>query len=250
MGLLKSLFSGKTSGNLPAFTDFSSIKTDIHSHLIPGLDDGVQTLEESLQMIRGFQSLGFQKLITTPHIMSDYFKNTPQIIQSGLMELRGALRHEGISMEIDAAAEYYVDEMFLKKLNDEPLLTIGEKTVLIEISYVNPPENLQQVLFEIHLLGYTPLLAHPERYPFWYGKFEEYRNLKDAGVMLQLNVNSLAGYYGAGARKTAERLIDEGLIDYIGSDLHGQRHLDVLSKVIKEKYLRKLMAGGVKNSLL
>jgi tyrosine-protein phosphatase YwqE len=157
------------------------------------------------------------------------------------------LKKSGIPITIDAAAEYYLDELFVSKLSKERLLTIGEKYLLFEISYINPPDNFFNVIFEINVNGYTPLLAHPERYDYWYPKFDEYKRIKEAGALLQINVNSLTGYYGVAAKRTAERLIDEGMVDFIGSDLHGNRHMHGLRKVIDEKYFHKLMAKGVKN---
>ena len=252
MAGLFSIFSGKPKDpDYPEVADFSSLNTDLHSHLIPGIDDGVKDMEESLRMIRGFAELGFRKLITTPHIMSDFFRNTPEIILGGIEKVRQAVKAANIKMELGAAAEYYVDEMFLSKVHGEELLTIGEKKyVLIEISYVNPPENLKQVIFEMTVRGYIPMLAHPERYPFWYEKFEEFHALKEAGVKFQLNLNSLVGYYGLGAKRAAERMIDENMIEFTGSDLHGDRHLEALRKVVHEKKFRKLLFSGLLNATI
>lgn len=249
MGFLGSLFSKKQKEpDYPVLSDFSAFSTDIHSHLIPGIDDGVQDIGEAVEMIRGFSELGFKKLVTTPHIMSDYYRNTPEIILKGLDLVRAAVAKEKIPITLDAAAEYYLDEDLLQKIYNEKLLTIGNKYLLFEVSYINPPDNLYNVIFEMNVRGYTPLLAHPERYPFWYGKFEEYHRLKEAGALFQLNTNSLTGYYGIAAKKISERLIDENMIDFIGSDLHGQRHLESLRHVVEEKHLWKLAAIGVRNS--
>jgi protein-tyrosine phosphatase len=247
-----SLFSffRKNKSQFPQVDDYSIFGTDIHSHLIPGIDDGVQTMEESLQMIRSMASLGFRKLITTPHIMSDGYRNNPDSILSGLKRVQEAVAAANIPVTIEAAAEYYFDAALLQKLEKEQLLTINNKYFLFEISYMNPPERLTEVLFQINVRGYTPLLAHPERYPFWFQKFDEYRKLKDAGTLFQLNTNSLSGYYGGQVKKTAERLVDENLIDFIGSDLHGDRHLNALKRTVHEKYLWKLAAAGMKNSSL
>lgn len=249
MSLFKSLFgSKKKEEDYPVLTDLSIFKTDIHSHLIPGIDDGVQTMEESIEMIKGIVDLGFSKIITTPHIMYDYFKNTPDIIRRGLDEVREEVLKQNIKVEIYAAAEYYIDEGFLPKLHSKNILAIQDKYLLFEISYINPPDNLHAVIFEINVAGYTPVLAHPERYPFWYNKFEEFQRIKETGTLLQMNTNSLTGYYGHGAKALAEKMIDLNMIDFIGSDLHGQRHLDGLRKVVSEKHLHKLAAVGVKNS--
>ena len=251
MSFLGSLFSGKPKEpDYPVVYDFSSVGIDIHSHLIPGIDDGVRTIEESVEMIRNFSSLGFKKLITTPHIMSDYFKNTPEIILEGLELVRAAVKKEGINITIDAAAEYYLDENFLRKVKNKEMLYIGDKYLLFEISYINPPDNLLGVIFEINVNDYKPLLAHPERYNYWSSKLDEYKRIKETGVLFQLNINSLTGYYGIASKKTAEWLIDENMVDFIGSDLHGARHMESLHKVINEKYFRKLMAQGVMNNSL
>jgi tyrosine-protein phosphatase YwqE len=231
----------------PPITDFSTFGTDIHSHLIPGIDDGSKSIEESLQYIRALQELGFHKIITTPHVMADSYRNTREIIMQGLEELREAVRQAGITVELEAAAEYYFDENFFQAVENNDLMTFGNKYVLFEISFMNPPENIMQVIFDLQVKGYKPLLAHPERYPFWQQKFSEYHKLKEAGALFQLNINSLCGYYNNKVKKIAERLIDENMIDFIGSDLHGQRHLDAMRKCVHEKYLYKLATQKIRN---
>ncbi len=246
-----SLFKrSKKEPDYPPVTDFSSVVTDIHSHLIPGIDDGVKSMEESLEMIRQFSELGFKRLITTPHVMSDYYKNTSEIILGGVEQVREAVKTAGIKMQIDAAAEYYVDEYFLTKMKNERLLALDDKYLLFELSYINPPDNIRGIIFDINVNNYIPLLAHPERYNFWYEKYDEYHKLKESGALFQLNINSLTGYYGKASKRTAEYLIDNNLIDFIGSDLHGQRHMNSLKNVVNEKYFWKLMSNGVKNNLL
>jgi tyrosine-protein phosphatase YwqE len=234
----------------PPLTDFSAFNTDIHSHLIPGIDDGVKTIEESLDLIRTFIQLGFKKLVTTPHIMSDAYHNTPEIIFSGLETLRRAAADAGLSITLEAAAEYYVDERLMDMLKNEKLLTLNGKYLLFEISYVNLPANLYEIIFKMIEKGYTPVLAHPERYPFWLSKFDEYEKLKDAGVLFQLNTNSLCGYYGTAVKKMAERLVDALMVDFIGSDMHGQRHMNALKNMLSEKYLWKLATLPIKNRML
>ncbi len=251
MSILGNLFTKKPKEpDYPPVNDFSGVVTDIHSHLIPGIDDGVKTIEESLEMLRGFASLGFRRIITTPHVMSDFFRNGPDTILPGLEDVRSAVKKAGINITIDAAAEYYLDEVFVQKIKTEKLLTIDDKFLLFEISYINPPDHLLNVIFDINVAGYTPLLAHPERYNFWSGRLDEYKKIKDAGALFQLNVNSLTGYYGMVSKKTAELLIDENMIDFIGSDLHGARHMESLHKVVNERYFWKLMSHGVKNATL
>jgi protein-tyrosine phosphatase len=230
--------------------DFSAINADMHSHLIPGIDDGAKTMEESIALIRQLHQSGYTKLITTPHIMSDYFRNTPAIIHEGLDALRIAVKAENIPVQIDAAAEYYIDDGFTKKLEDERLLTFGDNYLLVEISYMNPPENIKEILFRCMVLGYKPILAHPERYPYWYNNFDEYKGIRDMGVYLQLNLNSLSGYYGPDAKKTAEKLIDNTMVDLVGTDMHHQRHAQALQRCLNEKYLHRALELNLLNRYL
>ncbi len=247
--MLKSLFKsfGKKEELL---TDYSLVGTDMHSHLIPGIDDGAKTIDESLMLIRHMHELGFNKLYTTPHIMSDYFRNTPEIILSGLETVREAVKKAGIPVELFAAAEYYVDDGFVKKLENEKLITIGDNLLLFEISYINCPDNIDDIIFRMQVLGYRPIMAHPERYPFWYNNFEKYQAFRDQGVLLQININSLTGYYGYEAKKTAEKMIDHGIVDMIGTDCHHTRHLDGLNKALKTRALKKVVDAGLMNKAL
>jgi len=250
MSFLKNLFRRTEEISYPQLADHSAIAVDMHSHLIPGIDDGSKTMEESIELIRKYIELGYKKLITTPHIMSDAYRNTPDIILGGLDKLRTAVKDAGLSIELDAAAEYYFDEDFTRLIKEKNLLSIGKKYVLFEVSYMNAPDNISKVIFDIQVAGYIPILAHPERYPFWYNKFEEYHKFKEAGVLFQLNTNSLVGYYGPDAKKIGERMVNENLIDFAGSDMHGNRHMAALERSVSEKYLWKLVAKGLKNPTL
>ncbi len=234
----KSFFRSRQQTEWP---DYSSVGADMHSHLIPGIDDGAQNIEQSLQLLRALQDLGFRKIITTPHIMSDHYRNNPDIIRSGLQTVKTAMASENITLNIEAAAEYYLDDVFLKKLNEEELLTFGKSYLLIEVSFINPPENIRDIIFQIQLKGYKPVLAHPERYPFWAFRFSEYEYFKDSGVMLQINVGSIAGFYGLQVKRTTERLIDARMVDFIGTDLHKAEQVEGLRMVCHEKYFRKVL---------
>jgi len=251
VGIFGNLF-GKQKDHpvYPALSDYSSFGTDIHSHLIPGIDNGCKTIEESVSLVQSLVELGFKKIVTTPHIMSDAYKNTPEIILAGLEKLKAAVAAKGIHIPIEAAAEYYLDEGFSELILKKKLLAIASKYVLFEISFINQPDNLTGTIFDLIVNGYTPLLAHPERYPFWFQKLDEYKKLKEAGVLFLLNTNSLSGYYGKEAKKTAQFLVDENMVDFIGSDLHHEKHLAALHESLHSKYLWKLAATGVKNMSL
>lgn len=247
--MFKSLFSKfKRSKLLPV--DYSTVVTDMHSHFIPGIDDGSKSIEESVQLIREMHELGFKKIITTPHIMSDYFKNTPEIILGGLEEVRRAVKQAGISIELHAAAEYYIDDGFVRKLESEKLLTFGDNNLLFEVSYINCPDNINDIIFRMQVAGYKPIMAHPERYPFWYNDFDQYRLFRDNGVLLQINANSIGGYYGYDAKKIAEKLIDNNMVDLIGSDCHAMKHIEGLKRTQHEKYFHKVIGFNLVNKYL
>ncbi len=231
--------------------DFSAVATDMHSHLIPGIDDGAKTIEDSIALIKELHALGYKKFITTPHIMSDFYRNTPETILGGLEQVREAIKAENIPVTIDAAAEYYLDDGFIHKLEEEKLLTIGENNhLLFEISYVNAPDNLMEVIFRMQVLGYKPIMAHPERYPFWGNNFDFYGSLRDQGVLLQLTVNSLSGYYGPDAKRIAEKLIEKEWVDLVGTDTHATKHIQALHRTVKEKSFRKVIEFNLLNKHL
>ncbi|WP_245706011.1 tyrosine-protein phosphatase [Catalinimonas alkaloidigena] len=213
----------------------------MHSHLIPGIDDGAQTLEESIEMIRYFASLGYRKLITTPHIIHDYYENTPEIIEQGLQQVRDAVAQAGIDLTIEAAAEYYLDEYFAECLKErQPLLTFGGNYVLVETSFLNAPILLEALAFQLQAVGYQPVLAHPERYQYLQNDFSMVERLLQMGLLMQVNILSLGGYYSKGARRCAERMIDQGWVHMLGSDCHRRKHLEEIEAIRqKNAYYRK-----------
>ena len=208
---------------------------DLHSHLIPGIDDGAKNLEESIELILKLKSLGYKKIITTPHVMIDSYPNSKNTIIKGLENLQRELIKRGIDINIEASAEYYIDEGFIKLLKNHQLIPILNKYILFETSYISKPFNLEEIIFEISQKGYIPILAHPERYRYIKNHKDEYTKLKELGVMFQLNANSLIGYYGKDAQIKANYLIENSLIDFIGSDTHRQRHLLILEEVLRNK---------------
>jgi protein-tyrosine phosphatase len=242
MGLF-SLFKKNTRLQVPV--ELSVLGCDIHSHFIPGIDDGAKAIEDSVQMITELHAMGYKKVITTPHIMGDFYRNTPENISEGLEKVRAALKAANIPVVIEAAAEYYLDYDLERKLDEGKLLTFGKNNnLLFEISYLNAPENLFHFIFRLQTMGYQPILAHPERYNFWHSKFSKYETLIDKGVKLQLNINSLTGYYSFATKKIAEQLIDNNMISYIGSDCHHMGHINLMKNVVFENHLKKLMDSG------
>ncbi len=243
MSFLSNIF-GKKEPKLPF--DFSVFKTDMHSHLIPGIDDGSESLENSLEMIKEFASLGYTKLVTTPHIMSDYFKNSPETILPGLDKVKQALTENNINITLEAAAEYYLDEFFIQKIKEKNILSFGNNYVLFELPFMSEPPQLAETTFELQMAGFKPILAHPERYGYWHNNLEKLQEQKDKGVLLQINLLSVIGHYGPEVQKAAEKLIENNLFDLVGSDCHRIQHLEALKNAtIKESILRKIEARAI-----
>lgn len=225
------------------YQDFTPLASDMHSHLLPGVDDGSASIDESLAMIAGLKRLGFTYLVTTPHINSDLFDNSQEIINLSYQKLANALNQEHPDVTLDFAAEYFLNYDFLEFMHENHLLTFGKNYLLLEFSFHNPPLNLHEIIFQIQSAGYTIVLAHPERYLYWYNQPEQYSELSDRGVLLQVNLGSFAGRYNMQVQQTAEKLAQNNLIDLLGTDLHSPAHLDVLEKALANKYLQKIMAG-------
>jgi len=223
--------------------DFRFLGADMHSHLLPGIDDGSANMDDSISMIKGLAKLGFSKLITTPHFMIDGFSNTAVIVAEKLNELKIKLKEENIDVQIDAAAEYFLDEGFLNAIDNNDLLSFGEdKYVLFELSYVNEPRNLNEVIFNLCSRGYKPVLAHAERYAYLHSdSLNAYQEIKDTGALLQMNILSIAALYKSENKHISESLLKKGLIDFMATDLHNIRQLELLSNTLNSKYLKLAM---------
>lgn len=227
----------------------SPLTTDIHSHLLAGLDDGVKSLEEALVIIRTFQEFGYKKLITTPHVHQDYYRNTPVLIQQGLAELNSYLAQQNMKFEIQAAAEYYLDEELIRTVEDgEKLLTFGDHYLLFETNMITEPYHLKDFIFKITTAGYKPVLAHPERYA--YLNLEKAEDLRDRGVLFQMNMLSIIGYYSKPVKKMARKLIDQGWIDLLGSDCHHLEQARLIEYVTKNRTFQKALDLPLLNNTL
>lgn len=227
------------------------LRTDIHSHLLPGLDDGVQNLEEAETVIQRFLQAGYRKLITTPHIMSDTYKNTPAGIRAKLSELKSYLQTKHITIEIEAAAEYYLDEAFMKSLEQhEELLTFGKRYLLFETNFMTEPLNLKEFIFMATTKGYQVVLAHPERYVYLQQDLLKAEDLLNRGVLFQVNTSSLSGYYSREAQRTAFKLIDRGWVHFLGSDCHSLQHVKLLEEAVSTRYYQKALTLPLLNNTL
>ncbi|WP_229726143.1 tyrosine-protein phosphatase [Rufibacter glacialis] len=225
----------------------------MHSHLLPGLDDGAATLEDSMELLESLVAMGFKKLCMTPHIMGDFYKNTPASIRAKLQLVQEAAVARGIQVELSCAAEYYVDEWFFAAVqNGEELLSFGgeRKYVLMETSYMNEPSHLRQVIFAVQMAGYTPVLAHPERYTYFFDRMEALLSLRETGVLFQININSLTGYYSKQAKEVARQLIQKKAVEFLGTDTHAMKHINVLERALTEPLLQEALKLPLLNSSL
>jgi protein-tyrosine phosphatase len=239
MNFLKKLF--KAESKLPPL-DLSILGTDLHSHLIPTIDDGSKSLEDSIAMLKKFAALGYKKVITTPHVMSDFYRNSPETILGGLDTVKNELAKQGIAIEMEAAAEYYLDFHLNDLIEDKKILTFGDNYMLFELSFSQEQPNVNETLFELITEGYKPILAHVERYPFYNNNWDRIEAYRDRGVLLQMNMLSLTGHYGPQVKRMAELLIERDWIDVIGSDCHHFQHLEMIDAMRTNPYLHKIAA--------
>ena len=225
--------------------DYSLLGTDMHSHLLPGIDDGSPDIDTSIKLIRGLAGLGFKKLITTPHILWEIYSNTRDAILERYDVLKEALQKEGITTEIKVAAEYYLDDNVKKLLtNKEPLLTVHDNLVLVEFSMASEPIDFRELLFEMQMQGYQPVIAHPERYIYQERNKEFFEELKIAGYLFQLNIMSVAGTYGKTVNELARYFVKKGYYELAGTDLHHQNHLAQLQSSSIAPVMKELLASG------
>ncbi|MFK7000577.1 tyrosine-protein phosphatase [Flavobacterium oreochromis] len=224
------LFFKKPKPFLRDFTENQFI--DIHSHILPGIDDGAKNIEDTIRLIKTLSDYGFSKFMATPHTFSGYYDNTYESITNSYDTTIKELNERGLHFSVDFASEYLMDDHFVSLFKKKEIHTLKDQYVLVEMSYLNAPINLYDILFDLQVAGYTPILAHPERYLFYHQQFDSYKKLKNAGCKFQLNLLSTVGYYGKEVKNIADQLLKEGLIDFAGSDVHHEKHLKAfLSKV-------------------
>lgn len=213
---------------------------DIHSHLLPGIDDGARTFGDTLRLTQALQGIGISEFITTPHIIQHVWDNTHEQILDKKTTTVLELEKNNITVPFKAAAEYLMDDQFVQLFQSNNLLTLKENYVLVEMSYINPPIQLYSILFDLQVAGYIPVLAHPERYLFYHNNFNEYHKLKRAGCLFQLNLLSVVGYYGTAITKIAEQLLQKGMYTYVGSDVHHDNHIAAFKQKVNLKDLTPL----------
>lgn len=222
--------------NKPVLKDLiPSNYVDIHSHLLPGIDDGALTFEQTLELVQALQGFGVSQFITTPHIMYQVWDNTKESVLAVKDQTIFKLEKNEIRVPFRAASEYLMDNQFVKLFQTAELLTLKDNYVLVEMSYINAPMQLYNILFDLQVAGYIPVLAHPERYTFYHNNFDEYVKLKRVGCLFQLNLLAVVGYYGEAIAKIAEQLLQKGMYDFVGSDVHHNKHIASFEEKVKLK---------------
>jgi protein-tyrosine phosphatase len=230
-------------------SDFSAVGVDMHSHLVPGVDDGAKDVNDSLALIKSLQELGFNHLFTTPHTLQDIHPNTNTSLQEGFSLLNGKIP-EGLSISL--SSEYYLDDQFITQVNEGTVLPLPGNKLLFEFSQIARPHDLEEQIFDLGIRGYQLILAHPERYLFFHKQFSYYTRLKEMGVELQVNALSLTEHYGKNIKQIAEKLIEKDMIDFIGTDTHYIKHIEALKQVPQSKHFARLIDSGLlkNNSLI
>ena len=230
----------------------TQLKSDLHSHLIFGVDDGAKRLEDSLKLIERMKDLGYQNVTTTPHIMADLYPNTSDFLREREAIIRNEIERKAWNINFSCAAEYLLDDGFEQKMETGDLMLISDRYLLIEMGFYEEFGILDQIIFKLKLKGYFPVLAHVERYPYYYSDFDRLENLLHKGVLFQLNLFSLFGHYGEPVKKMAQYLLDKQYYHFIGTDLHNELQLDTWLSSWKKmpKEARRLMEYSFDNHRL
>ena len=241
MGLFNWL---KKDNNHTNGIDLSVLNTDIHSHLIPGIDDGSPDMDTSLALLKELEMLGYKKIITTPHVKTEYFQNDVTKLDDLCERLRRSARFEGIKLDIEVGAEHLLDEGVNQRIKNGQFKTFGDNYLLVELPFMFPPFGLDGYIFELQLAGYKLILAHPERYLYWLNDFNQFIRLKDSGVLFQVNIISLGNYYGKDVYNLAKKLIDNNMVELLGTDTHSAKHIEAVRKSCSSSLLKKLLESG------
>lgn len=242
MGLFSIFFKKKPRTERLNIKDkLAFLEVDMHNHLLPGIDDGSQSVEQSLELIDGLQQLGYSKFICTPHIMDGVHNNDHRTIGGALRRLQFAMKNNEQAPELYGAAEHMIDTGIAKMVAEDTLCRMPGDYVLIEMSYLQESQALFQTIFNIQSMGYKPILAHPERYTYYHHSLETYKKIKDAGCALQLNLLSVSRYYGTGVKEAALDLVKKGMYDFVGTDLHHAKHLAALQDVVAKYDIRAVL---------
>ena len=248
---LQQVFFSSADNGLESTSEACFWQADMHSHLVPGIDDGVHDSGQALACLQQLSDWGLKRIITTPHVSRDWYPNDTATLQEGKMSLQTLVDANNLPIRVDVAAEYMIDEFFPRLLDTDDLLSFGvERYLLIEIGWVAPPQQFEAILFRMQTRGYIPVLAHPERYTYYFGDEEALSRLRNAGCLFQLNWLSLVGRYGEKVRTQARLLLKNKWVDFIGSDLHRPNDLSALGSLFVLPDYELLRAQPLRNASL
>ncbi|MGA0555636.1 tyrosine-protein phosphatase [Larkinella sp. VNQ87] len=246
--------SRRKAARIDASTPSAELCVDVHAQLLPGNQDGTDSVEHSISLLRELSALGFQKVIATLHIMDGFYQNTSDSIYAAASLLKYELQKVKINIEVEVAAEYFVDINLLRILySNADLLTFGQTTeryLLFDTSLVKRPFELDKVITAIQQRNLVPVMAHPEQYIYLQKNPETLRELHYQGVRFQLNLLSLAGQPSREARKLAEWMIDQRLVSFVGTDIYHETQLPAIKQARKLPYYEKAVANGLLNNSL
>lgn len=250
MSFFKRLFGAKSSSKTKKYP-LDWIELDIHNHLLPAIDDGSPSVENSLRLIEGFKEIGIHKAIATPHIMANMHPNTPETIKAAHDKLTAAIKEKGIDFDLGYAAEHMIDDELKEIIDQDKLCLLPNNHVLIEMSYLQESQNLFLIIRDLQEKGLQPILAHPERYNYYHQNFKMFETIKNSGCMLQLNLLSITRYYGEHVKAVALSLIKSGMYDFVGTDLHHEKHLTALKHLTENYNTKELLKNNpIKNKYL
>lgn len=223
---------------------------DIHNHILPGIDDGAKTVEESIALIKAFSEFGVKHFIATPHIMHNYYPNDAESINNALHELKNGLVKNNINdASIVAAAEHMIDSNFEDILKDNKVMPLAKNYLLVEMSYLQPSINFHVAIQKIASERFFPILAHPERYVYLKNNSSKYQKYKEQGLLFQLNLLSLGDYYGKEVQRKAMKLIENGLIEFLASDVHNLAQIQSLKKITINRKLEKSLIHLIQKTI-
>lgn len=225
-------FFSKSKSKGPAKLPFS---TDIHCHILPGVDDGSPDIDTSVSLVERMQKWGISRIIASPHVTKATFENTPERLDDAMSQLQSALNDRNLDIDLSHHAEYRLDDFSKSQWDNGVFMTIPGDYIMIENPFVAEAWFIDQCIFDLQVKGFTPILAHPERYSYYFNNRERYTTLHNAGAKFQVNLLSLAGAYGKEQREVAEYLISKNFVDFVGTDLHNHRHADIIDEYLNSK---------------
>ncbi len=213
---------------------------DLHSHWVPGIDDGVGSADEGVALLRALIDAGFEQIIATPHMRPGMFDNTRGDIVAAFEQMQSRVQAEQLGVRVGLSCEHFFDDIVFERLmGGQGVPYPGQRAVLVEFATDHLPARLADRLFDLRRLGLRPVIAHPERYRAAWKSLEVMEDLVDRGMVLLMDVGALAGKYGRAPKKAAERMLDAGLYYAACSDAH--RPSDVLEVEKGIARMRKLV---------